>query len=216
MAGDVKVTQHCYSIDTTLDGFTLDYVYHSDTGDPTSTSSLASLASWVHLFLDSTFTGMAQKLSLYLSHSLDKLRALDYHVYNITGHLNGTPHGAPIMSSSILLTAPVFPATSTPVPEGVAGVLSFRRDYGTDVEFIRDPVTHKVTSRPRGQDRGRMYIGPLDGACIVADSGTYRAKLSTTFMNDCLKAFDGISTYADVTSHTWHLVQWSRKPPPPT
>lgn len=211
MAGTLLINASLPSVDMTLDGMSNDFVYSSATGDPTDNSFAITMPTLLHKFYDNAATGMTNPIKLYLAHSLAKASPIEYKAYNITGHLNGTPHGAPVWQYAINLSPAYYPATTTIIPEGVAAALSFRRDYGTDVEFVRDPVTHKVISRPRGQDRGRIYLGPLDGGCLVGDGTTYRCKLTTTFMNDCLKSFDQVSTFTDSGSHVWHLVQWSRK-----
>jgi hypothetical protein len=97
------------------------------------------------------------------------------------------------------------------VPEGVAAALSFRSDYGTDVEFIRDPVTHKVTHRPRAMHRGRMFLGPFGTNAFGQDGTTHRTKFQAVFMSDACTALNKNLLVTDSGSNAWHFQQWSRR-----
>jgi hypothetical protein len=95
--------------------------------------------------------------------------------------------------------------SGTALPNEVACVYSFRADYGTDPE-------HLGTQRPRAQDRGRIFFGPLTTASMVntagAVSGTTFSKLSLGLVNSLLLA--GTALHSQLIAATWHLAVWSR------
>jgi hypothetical protein len=91
--------------------------------------------------------------------------------------------------------------------------VSFRSDYGTDPEFVRDPVTHKVTARPRANHRNRVYV-PINTNALVADTVTHRAKASSSFISTVHNWISAITTLGDVVGgagNTWKWVRWSKK-----
>lgn len=197
------------SVDLTLDGFSNDFVYSSSTGAVSDVGG-PQLSGFINNFYNTLASGATARLITYMAQSLNKSAPMSYTCYNITGHLDGSAHGAPIWQNTQPLTNPVNSSATTAIPEGVAAVLSFRRDYGTDVEFIRDSAG-KVIGRPRGQDRGRIFFGPLDPTALARQATTLRCTLSNPFMTDIGKAWDSISTFSDSASAAWHLAQWSRK-----
>jgi len=83
-------------------------------------------------------------------------------------------------------------------------VLSFRSNYGTDPEF----GSH---TRPRADDRNRIYFGPLITSAIHSDAETPPNIVFTgNFLSDgeiAMAAFN-----AQVNGLTdWQWVRWSRK-----
>lgn len=204
-----QIIAQMQSRDATLDGFSTHWVYTSQGSGAVNVQTAQDLITIVDGFYQSTAAGQSAAIGTYLSSSLDRTKGLEYYAYDLTSHLGiGTHKGSPIaqVNKPWTLSTP----TNTIMPEGVAAVLSFRRDFGTDTEFIRDPQTHKVIGRPRMQDRGRIYIGPLQPTAFFASSSG-RTVLGNTFMTDCLLAFDNASTVVATDASTWHLQQWSRK-----
>ena len=95
--------------------------------------------------------------------------------------------------------------SGTAIPNEVACCYSYRADYGTDPE-------HLGTQRPRAQDRGRIYFGPLTTASLVnkpgAVSATTYAGVSLSLVSSLLKA--GTALVSQLSAATWHLAVWSR------
>ncbi len=94
----------------------------------------------------------------------------------------------------------------TPLPNEVAVVLSLRTAYGTDPE-------HAGTLRPRGSDRGRLYLGPWSTdqiATVSLPDGTHVAQLANATQQSIVKAAEGLYTDDSVLANaTWSI--WSRK-----
>lgn len=133
-------------------------------------ATLTGVASSVEAFYKSVPTGSAFALQVILSQSLSVVGNLSsVTMYDLTGHLDGTPHGAPVASFLFGLTAV---GTATVLPDQVAAVLSMHSAFGSDVEF----APH---ARPRAKDRGRVYIGPLDSSVIVQDAVTKEPRIDT-------------------------------------
>jgi hypothetical protein len=209
MVAVLKFTSQVQMLDMTLDPASLDWVYACDTLTTPTPTEAADVSVAIQHFYTTTATGSTQHYAQYMAPSVDNTAGIHWEAYDITGHLDGSPHGSPIASNTYAFGTPG--SAPSPVPEGVAASLSYRRDYGTDVEFIRDPVTHKVTSRPRGQDRGRMYLGPLNSNALAFSSGTSRCVLSTTFMANIIAQLQASLKITDSGSNLWHFKQWSRK-----
>lgn len=198
------------STDTTLDGFSNQFVYTSVASGAINVATAQDIIAIVNGFYQQRATGATSAIGLHLSPSLNTNAGIEYKAYDITGKLSqGQLHGAPITQLNKPWTIGSLSASSF-FPEGVAACISFRRDYGTDVEFIRGPGG-VVTGRPRQSDRGRMYVGPLNSAVMTGDGTTLRCKFTPGFVTDCLAAFDFASTVVATDSTTWHLSQWSKK-----
>lgn len=122
--------------------------------------------------------------------------------YDVTAHLDGSAAGSPVATQAY--TAVAEGTLTSLVPEGVACCVSYRANYGTDVEF-------GTGSRPRARDRNRFYIGPLYGACLSAEATTHRAAFSTAFINVVLGALNTLALVNEGATPTWALRTWSRK-----
>jgi hypothetical protein len=83
--------------------------------------------------------------------------------------------------------------------------MSFRADYGSDPE-------HGGSTRPRADDRGRVYIGPLHLVAIAEitlPSGQVIAQ-PLQQMNDTISG--ALTTLINTSfTHNWQLSVWSRK-----
>lgn len=123
-------------------------------------------------------------------------------VYDITGKLDGSPHGSPILLNKFQLTNP---GTSTALPSEVAACVTLE-------SATRDnaPVESGLT-RPKQRRTGRIYLGPLATSCIQA--GQPYPRLDPDFINVITGAIDRLADYTlgsgEATSS--HLAVWSRK-----
>src|SRR5262249_44391393 len=79
---------------------------------------------------------------------------------------------------------------TNPLPNEVAAVVSLRAAYGTDPE-------HNGTLRPRADDRGRFYFGPLDGTAldsVAQANGTHVAYLGFACITTLKEAIQQLKT----------------------
>lgn len=126
--------------------------------------------------------------------------------YDITGALGlHQDHGGPVATQNF--TLPTLAGGWAGFPEGCAAVLSYRGNYGTDVEFGGTPPGH---TRPRARDRNRFYFGPLNSQATTTDISTNRCKFKPQFITDMLLAFNTLSQAKIAGGDTWLLRVWSR------
>lgn len=159
-------------------------------------ATLTGVNASIQAFFKTTPTGSTFALQAILSQSLSSVGTLSSTtIYDLTGHLDGSAHGAPIASFLWGLTAV---GTATVLPDQVAAVLSVHSAFGGDVEF----APH---ARPRGRDRGRVYLGPLDSSVVVQDSVTKEPRLDTPVTGVIANAAKALLT----AQPGWSV--WSRK-----
>jgi hypothetical protein len=132
-------------------------------------------------------------LAHFISLMVTRLVPVTVKHYDITAHLDGSPHGAPVATTSFTLGSNT--STGDALPEEVACVLSFHAPYGTDQE-------ESGVIRPRARDRGRIYIGPFDTAAL---NSTVNTTPSSILMTSIL---DGGRSLLDLVGANWR--QWSR------
>lgn len=137
----------------------------------------------------------ASAVAHWFGDCVDTAQDMDVDFYDITGHLGGTPHGSPIFRRTIgFLVA----TGTTSLPNELAVCLSFRSDYGTDVEF-------GVGERPRARDRGRIYFGPLAQNVVTQDATTKEAYVVSATQISLVEAAKDMAADPD---NTWCV--WSR------
>lgn len=123
-------------------------------------------------------------------------------LYDLTGHLDGSAHGAPVFGSDMTWTG--FPGAGFAHPGEVAICASFHSAYGADVEFAVGG------GRPRGRDRGRVFIGPLHGNTAAMDTnGT--ARVITSAQTTVIQAMTRLAN-AGVAWSVWSRSSASLKP----
>jgi len=111
-------------------------------------------------------------------------------------------YGSPVTLLMFTMTAPM---NNFPLPNETSAVISIRADYGTDPE-------HGGTTRPRADDRGRVYVGPFcTGASdtVTTPLGPSYAVVAAglvTAMTDAISALKG-----NASGHGFDLAIWSRK-----
>jgi hypothetical protein len=146
-------------------------------------------------------TGGTKSPSGYMSNVLDRSANMSsVTVYDLTGKLNGDPHGSPIATKTFTPSA----GTAAPMPEGVAFVLTLQAPYGSDVEFSGN-------TRPRARDRGRIYFGPLNaGAVVFSTDAAGRTIFASQITTDLGKWIQSISNILTTASVPYDLGVWSR------
>lgn len=199
MPKDVRARITLPSRDATVDNPSISFSFHSDAA--TNFANISAVTDACIAFINTAGTGGANAIANYLHRVLNTGTNLStVEVYDITGHLDGSPAGSPVAIVNFTLGTP---AAHAGIPEGCAATVSFRADYGTDVEF--GPGT-----RPRSRDRNRVYVGPLNNAAIVDDVTTNRTMFASAFMTDALAALFDLSDTHTSGGEDWDLVVWSR------
>jgi hypothetical protein len=122
--------------------------------------------------------------------------------YDISGHLNGTPHGPPVATQSFTPTAAITGGTDP--PEGVAIVITLQAPYGSDDEFLGG-------TRPRARDRGRIYFGPITAGGVGKESSTGRSVIPLPITTDLLLTFRKMAVGYTIGAIQYALCVWSRK-----
>lgn len=155
-----------------------------------------------HFYNDPGSTG-TNPIRDYLARSIDAdVQAVKLQHYNITGHLEGDPHGAPYYETSFALTN----TAETALPDEIACVLSFNSSYGSDVEFGAGGT------RPRARDRGRIYIGPLATNTLTTASTTHEVMFEEDFLTDVVAAASDLKGDLEIVWSVWSRVDAVLKP----
>jgi hypothetical protein len=200
----VHLKMQLVSKDITDDGASFGMAFEFSPGD--SGNDLSPFPLLVDRFFNLVGEGQVNPLCQYISPSIDRgVNHSSWAVYDISGHLNGTPAGGPVAAGSFTLG----PAVSAKAcPEGVAICVGWRAAYGSDVEF--GPVVPPETgpSRPRARDRNRLYFGPLDGETLELDPSTQRTRLAQSVLSDVLIACNAMG---ESPPPGWYPRVWSRK-----
>jgi hypothetical protein len=170
----------------------------------------------VEQFYNTISTGMSAALSTYLSPTLSRSSSSTrIDVYDIGAHLDGSPHGTPILSTGLALAASGSPSE---LPNQVAEVLAYHAadadipERGPseaiptedEAQDVGAPATHPGTPRLKARARGRIYFGPLD---VQAMGGT--GEPATGFITNLSIAATALRT-AGASGNTFWAV-WSRR-----
>lgn len=199
MAKDLLAIVKFASLDPLVDDPSVSLKFHSD--DAADFTSVTAVSAAIATFFNGIVSGHApcDYISMVINRNAS---ACTNEFYDITGHLGeSAKHGAPVAMTHWTL----FPVTGTPqgLPAEVSATVSYRADYGTDVEFA--PGT-----RPRSRDRNRFYMPPLNVTAITDDSSTHRTKLNGTFITTLLTNMQTLSNTIVSGGVHWNLRVWSR------
>lgn len=189
------------AVDLSLDPISFHVIYERETGTGVTPDELAGLAG---NFGNTLTSGGTTSIFRQFPPSIDHTPGACYvTATDITNNLDGSAAGSP--GASVPFTAVGTPPLQ-PMPEGVAGTLSFRSDYGSDPEFLGH-------TRPRATHRNRIYL-PVGAQALSNDATTKRTTLGTNWFTALNTWLPLIATIGDVvggTGNTWKWVQWSKK-----
>lgn len=182
-----------------------------------SMSATSLEAHWTE-FLNTVHTGQTHKLGEYLAGCISRTTPQVMAAYDITSHLDGSPHGSPYVTvSDTVLPAALGDSrgnaqcavlswnssdyTVTPVtgPTGAIPTPESAQDMGA-------PSTHPGVTRLRQRRSNRMFFGPVEGGAIGVN-GDGNAQWTDTFMTDVSANLAGF--LADAGSNIWQ--GWSRR-----
>lgn len=167
-----------------------------------------SLPFWLY---NTAGTDMLVPLAQTISGEVSRLaNACDIDLYDITGKLDGSPTGSPVVSSTWTLGAKSVAGSMNDLPSEVAFCVTLegmnRADFPVEVPDGADAGS--AVDRPRQRHTGRTYIGPLTLGSVAVVNGVVRpssyirdtARLAVRSMADHM--------YADTGGI---LSVWSRK-----
>lgn len=191
----------------TRDNVVNNWAFHTD--EASATSFLADVIPGLTAFYNTAPTGEAHPLAYLIGKHVSRTADACVHkVYDIGGHLDGSPAGSPAAIAPFTLAAA---STDAQLPAEVAICLSFHSSYGVAAEF-GDHL------RPRARLRGRVYIGPLIADTtalqpLSEDAGTGIVRVGSGARTLITKAADELRQglhYAGGpdTNATWST--WSR------
>lgn len=155
--------------------------------------------------------GGDRPLSAYMGQGLSREPgAVEMAVYNITGRLDGRPHGSPVFTDTMTLGAP---QAFLPLPDEVAVVLTLRAGsyefQPIETPDNEDPDT--VPQRPRQRYSGRLYLGPLTQLAGETDTNSRQrpaAELRTALLNSADRLYTALRARPG-GPYLWSV--WSRK-----
>lgn len=152
--------------------------------------------------------GLGQKVGSWLGHGLSRTAgACQIKLFDITAHLNGSPHGSPFATDFFTLPAP---GVDTTLPEEVALAITTRADGWQEaaVELPDGPDAGSEVDRIRQRLSGRIYVGPLTGQAFESDAG-FKARPKTALRDTLLNSLH--RTTAELAANGHALIVWSRK-----
>lgn len=142
----------------------------------------------------------AATVASYLAGTLSRdVGGCSLKMYDITGHLDGSPAGSPIEDSTFTLGAA---ATADNMPTQTAAVITTRARGALD-----EPVEGPGGVRPRQRVSGRLFVGPLNESAFVSGSSDHR-RFTTAFMGSLICAAEGLQDALVDGDYAWCV--WSR------
>lgn len=194
----VRLRYIVHTTNVAMDDVSVDFILEatgSDTGLDFATMETPGAA--IDAFWN-TASG-THPVAYYMSNQYSGATTLEW--YDITDHLDGSAAGAPFRID--VGTAWGTRGSTTDLHPALAGVLAYRRDYGTDQE-------HGPGSRPRARDRGRLYLGPCNQSAM--QTGTGDGQISDAFREDIVASAAALAaTKNALSANQFNWVQWSRK-----
>lgn len=187
------------------DAAQIGFAWESNVGDGDEHPPV--LVEAMNAFFQHSFGGGTRYLGGYLSPMVSNI---DFRVYDITGHLDGSPHGSPVL---VDLAYGRPGTTGSPLPSECAAVVTL---YGlgrtsAPVETADGSDPGSAVDRPMQRKTGRFYFGPLSTTAMTTTAGG-AAILSEQFRGDLLVATGGLQDYvqAEAPELELRLSVWSR------
>lgn len=173
---------------------------------PPSTADYTAIEDALEDFYNGDLAGPGLGVHNYIGKVMSRAAgACSFRHYDITAHGDGSAAGSPVRITPWTLGPEQ--AGGKDWPEQVALALSFRGNYGADVEF------GPGKTRPRSRRRGRVFIGPLNDLGYSQDATTGRVKPSNNMQlvwadagRRLMNADIGWSVWSRVDAITWEDV----------
>ena len=153
--------------------------------------------------------GQVAALGTYLSPELTRAaNAASVKQYDITGHLDGSPHGSPVQIDTFTLVASGGSAFPSEVAMCVTLEASGRAAQQAETADGADPGT--ALDRPRQRYTGRVYLGPLTSDTDAVDANN-AMRPTATFRADILERFKQTQiALLDYIPNDFVMCVWSR------
>jgi len=186
-------------------------------GDASNVGTAAIMSGLVANFFTAVATGATHAIGEYIAASRSRLaNAVLLNVFNLAGHLDGSPHGSPTITAPMTLPAPVNTGL---LADQLAALLSFEASLtgilergpvatrpSTDEAIDQGaPATHSARTRPRASRRGRVWVGPL---CTFTQGDVEGSGIKAVVITDLQKAAHDLIVNSLATTTPW--VVWSR------
>ena len=173
----------------------------SGTGTANDIASTTSTTTTITNFWNSPPAG-GNTVGRFISGSISRLTAAHtVKYYDITGHLNGTFHGAPVAVVPWTLTPPVSGADNVPAEAAIALTLFGQGRNTAPVEV--------GGTRPKSQKTGRIYVGPLAAGAFTFTGGEVR--VTSSYRDDIGKAANTLMTALLALAQPLVWQVWSRR-----
>lgn len=147
-------------------------------------------------------------LSVFMSPVLSNTtNAAKVALYDLTGNLDGTPHGSPVIQKSWTLDND---PGGTALPSEVACVLTLE-GLGRDTAPVNvpgGPAGPEGDTHPKARRTGRLYLGPLGANAITVTGGV--ARPSNVLQDMLLASAIQLDAALDAASPGCDLGVWSR------
>lgn len=140
--------------DQVVNDFVVDYL------NPIDETNVGALTLPIASFYNFVAAG-GQSVASFISTMVSRATSsASMKVFDITGHLDGSPHGSPVAQDAMTLSPP---AVDMSLPEEVAVVLTTRGSgwQGAAVDVPAGAPGPVGNLRPKQRLSGRLYIGPL-------------------------------------------------------
>lgn len=171
-----------------------------DNVSPDFDATRDALAAFYNDSYEAGIDSIASRLSSVLSRTVDAV-ALKF--YNLTGHLDGSPHGSPVAERFLTLDA--AQAGHNNLPGEAALVVSLEADMTGALE------EGPLDTRPKQRRRGRVYLGPLNDFARSQDGTTGLVQVNASFLQQVGKAADALKdTLAGIAVPLQPWAIWSR------
>jgi hypothetical protein len=146
------------------------FAFSMPSGFESSPTEIANLFGAIEDLYTDTPVGGTRSIMAWLGPDVSRVNLPTVKLYNLTGHLDGTPHGSPFAEDEFSTAVPAF--SDITLPHEVAVAITLRGTGWAEAPIETpdgaDPGT--AVDRPRQRKTGRIFIGPL-GDDWVAPGG---------------------------------------------
>lgn len=145
-------------------------------------------------------TGGTAAVGTYLTPRLSRsVGECSLKMYDITGHLDGSPHGSPIAEGAFTLPAA---GSGQALPPQAAVAITLRARNA-----LLEPVEGAPNIRPRQRKTGRIYIGPLNLTAVDSDTGV-GDQVKNAMRDNLMRACEDLQDALVDGDYAWGV--WSR------